>query len=167
MARNLIVDGITYQFPNDGDTDWGQDLYDWAEAVSNELVTLAEREIPAGGLSGQIIQKKSNTDFDTEWVNPPSGTSEGGGSYTAGSGLALAGTIFSIATDGVTTPEIKDGAVTLSKLADGTAANQIMVYDGSDWTLEAKPSGGGSSGCLLYTSPSPRDRQKSRMPSSA
>ena len=26
---------------------------------------------------------------------------------------------------------------------------------------------GWSSGCLLYTSPSPRDRQKSRMPSSA
>ena len=26
---------------------------------------------------------------------------------------------------------------------------------------------GGHSGCLLYTSPSPRDRQKSRMPSSA
>ena len=28
------------------------------------------------------------------------------------------------------------------------------------------PNGNGS-GCLLYTSPSPRDRQKSRMPSSA
>ena len=27
--------------------------------------------------------------------------------------------------------------------------------------------GGGFPGCLLYTSPSPRDRQKSRMPSSA
>ena len=27
--------------------------------------------------------------------------------------------------------------------------------------------GGGSVACLLYTSPSPRDRQKSRMPSSA
>ena len=26
---------------------------------------------------------------------------------------------------------------------------------------------GGPAGCLLYTSPSPRDRQKSRMPSSA
>ena len=26
---------------------------------------------------------------------------------------------------------------------------------------------GGINGCLLYTSPSPRDRQKSRMPSSA
>ena len=30
------------------------------------------------------------------------------------------------------------------------------------------PDGGdGGKGCLLYTSPSPRDRQKSRMPSSA
>ena len=29
------------------------------------------------------------------------------------------------------------------------------------WTFGSKPS------CLLYTSPSPRDRQKSRMPSSA
>ena len=28
-------------------------------------------------------------------------------------------------------------------------------------------SDGGLGGCLLYTSPSPRDRQKSRMPSSA
>ena len=27
--------------------------------------------------------------------------------------------------------------------------------------------GGSTGGCLLYTSPSPRDRQKSRMPSSA
>ena len=31
------------------------------------------------------------------------------------------------------------------------------------WTALGKP----RSGCLLYTSPSPRDRQKSRMPSSA
>ena len=29
------------------------------------------------------------------------------------------------------------------------------------------PNGAGKSTCLLYTSPSPRDRQKSRMPSSA
>ena len=37
-----------------------------------------------------------------------------------------------------------------------------------DSTLQTKPSGASSSmPCLLYTSPSPRDRQKSRMPSSA
>ena len=31
----------------------------------------------------------------------------------------------------------------------------------------APAAGAGPAGCLLYTSPSPRDRQKSRMPSSA
>ena len=34
-------------------------------------------------------------------------------------------------------------------------------------SLQALPAGSGSESCLLYTSPSPRDRQKSRMPSSA
>ena len=33
--------------------------------------------------------------------------------------------------------------------------------------LLAGPAGCGKTTCLLYTSPSPRDRQKSRMPSSA
>ena len=36
-----------------------------------------------------------------------------------------------------------------------------------DLDLEALPASPFSSPCLLYTSPSPRDRQKSRMPSSA
>ena len=35
------------------------------------------------------------------------------------------------------------------------------------WRLEDHPSEGQIRICLLYTSPSPRDRQKSRMPSSA
>ena len=38
------------------------------------------------------------------------------------------------------------------------------------WVVKAQVHAGGrgkSGGCLLYTSPSPRDRQKSRMPSSA
>ena len=37
---------------------------------------------------------------------------------------------------------------------------QIFTTDNMLWT-------GGNGTCLLYTSPSPRDRQKSRMPSSA
>ena len=37
----------------------------------------------------------------------------------------------------------------------GVAERWVMSEDGLSWT------------CLLYTSPSPRDRQKSRMPSSA
>ena len=38
-----------------------------------------------------------------------------------------------------------------------TATERILYYTGRSHKL----------GCLLYTSPSPRDRQKSRMPSSA
>ena len=39
-------------------------------------------------------------------------------------------------------------------------------HDGASIRSLARESGR-SYGCLLYTSPSPRDRQKSRMPSSA
>ena len=35
------------------------------------------------------------------------------------------------------------------------------------WTLAAAAYNAGNYGCLLYTSPSPRDRTRSRMPSSA
>ena len=40
--------------------------------------------------------------------------------------------------------------------------NNVYYYNGTAWT-----SFSGDITCLLYTSPSPRDRQKSRMPSSA
>ena len=39
----------------------------------------------------------------------------------------------------------------------------LLIIDGK----EASLCGGEKDTCLLYTSPSPRDRQKSRMPSSA
>ena len=40
-------------------------------------------------------------------------------------------------------------------------------YEPTEWRKAAENKKQGSSDCLLYTSPSPRDRQKSRMPSSA
>ena len=51
-------------------------------------------------------------------------------------------------------------------------AGQVLQFDGTNWVPGAIPTGGSGGGgvfyyCLLYTSPSPRDRQKSRMPSSA
>ena len=55
--------------------------------------------------------------------------------------------------------EIKD-------LADGIhlTSDRLMSLNKKKYN---KPYGAMPSGCLLYTSPSPRDRQKSRMPSSA
>ena len=64
--------------------------------------------------------------------------------------------------------------------ADTPGATITAISAGENYTLSEKPSGmiKANSGsrltsekvfgvCLLYTSPSPRDRQKSRMPSSA
>ena len=45
----------------------------------------------------------------------------------------------------------------------GKRAGQSMV----DYVSSTKPMALSDNACLLYTSPSPRDRQKSRMPSSA
>ena len=39
--------------------------------------------------------------------------------------------------------------------------NPVTLYEGDSGTIDI------ANTCLLYTSPSPRDRQKSRMPSSA
>ena len=41
------------------------------------------------------------------------------------------------------------------------------IFVGDTEVIAADGTWGGSNSCLLYTSPSPRDRQKSRMPSSA
>ena len=45
--------------------------------------------------------------------------------------------------------------------------NEILAY-GDDKNIEVgTPNVDGAKGCLLYTSPSPRDMRRSRMPSSA
>ena len=68
----------------------------------------------------------------------------------------------------------KVGALTLdgtsAKISDYLSPNQMITaflsQDGKA-ILANIPLDGNSIACLLYTSPSPRDRQKSRMPSSA
>ena len=54
--------------------------------------------------------------------------------------------------------ELINGIIDGSKMADEEAAERQNAVDRNVEHLEL---------CLLYTSPSPRDRQKSRMPSSA
>ena len=50
--------------------------------------------------------------------------------------------------------------------AGWTYTSQLTVEAGM-YVIHAHYSPAQGNGCLLYTSPSPRDRQKSRMPSSA
>ena len=70
-------------------------------------------------------------------------------------------------------------AIVVGALAVASTANAGLFAEGDLGLSRTKLSNGGSSktkieprvavgyNCLLYTSPSPRDRQKSRMPSSA
>ena len=71
---------------------------------------------------------------------------------------------------------VTDGGLSGRKLpvADGRAADFAVVVaasdsgDGASWYLvELDQDGVSREACLLYTSPSPRDRTRSRMPSSA
>lgn len=62
--------------------------------------------------------------------------------YTPGAGLGLAGTTFSVADDGVTTPKLANGAVTTAKLA-GSAVTSAQIVDGTIALADL-----GANGCL-------------------
>ena len=60
---------------------------------------------------------------------------------------------------------VSTGSVAYEKSQINEAVGKVK---GPIWVVKAQiHAGGRGKGCLLYTSPSPRDRQKSRMPSSA
>ena len=52
-------------------------------------------------------------------------------------------------------------------LGSFSSASKVYLGVATYGSIKGRGGNGGSRGCLLYTSPSPRDRQKSRMPSSA
>ena len=52
-------------------------------------------------------------------------------------------------------------------IADGPRGLYVLEWYGGHDPMEGERIIGNIGACLLYTSPSPRDRQKSRMPSSA
>ena len=58
-----------------------------------------------------------------------------------------------------------EGTVMIGK--DGNMGSPVSLYVKGDGTNAVYIEGDLYVSCLLYTSPSPRDRQKSRMPSSA
>lgn len=50
----------------------GLSTNDYTDAEKTKLANLVSGgNVPAGGLTGQILQKKSTTDYDSEWVNQP------------------------------------------------------------------------------------------------
>ena len=74
-----------------------------------------------------------------------------------------------IGDEGVFQQDLAQYSAGISKLS--ATGGSFGVNNVIDYELNNSPSnrfnGDGTRSCLLYTSPSPRDRQKSRMPSSA
>src|SRR5665213_617497 len=80
----------------------------------------------------------------------------------ARSGLTVLGIVIGIASV-ITLVAVDKGATSVIQSSiQCLGSNLLLVSPGA----AATAGGFGVSACLLYTSPSPRDRQKSRMPSS-
>ena len=124
---------------------------------------LAYGELALNYADGKLYYKRSDNTIQNLI---PTGGGTGTVTSVAGtgtvSGLTLTGTVTS------------SGSITLGgtlNLSAAPAIGNTTANTGAFTTLAASGavtlSGGTANGCLLYTSPSPRDRQKSRMPSSA
>lgn len=57
MAINLNVNGVNYEYPQEGDTGWGQATTLWAQAVTNGMLQKA----------GGLFQLTSNVDFGSNF----------------------------------------------------------------------------------------------------
>ena len=148
------MDSITVSFP----TSNGEYNY-FAGISNNNLVTFgAPAGITANALArdslGNIyIGGTTNNAFGAAFIlyNGTTFTSIAGGSFN--------GSIESLTVDSNNSVYIGGQFTTIG----ARTFNRVACYSGGTYVAM----GGGVNGCLLYTSPSPRDRQKSRMPSSA
>ena len=55
--RELKVGTKLYPFPHTGDLDWGEDVYEWAEAVSQTLGGITNISLPEGGALDKYFLK--------------------------------------------------------------------------------------------------------------
>ncbi|MFI8603098.1 beta strand repeat-containing protein [Cellulophaga baltica] len=96
---------------------------DWV-LVDDSALTITEID----GIIGNEIVDVTNTTLTR------TGTGVAGDEFTVA--VATEGiTANELAADAVTTDKITDNNVTLAKLEDGTAAGQLMQWDGTDWIL--------------------------------
>ena len=86
--------------------------------------------------------------------------------------IELEGTVIEAKPNATFLVELSNGHKILAHISGKLRMNYIRIVPGDKVTVEMSPydlTKGRITwrACLLYTSPSPRDRQKSRMPSSA
>lgn len=104
-----------------------------AAKLGSASVTTAKLD-PTGATSGQVLTYNGST---VAWATPASGTT-----YTAGTGLSLAGTTFSLASGGVASSHLAAGAVTSGALGAGAVGTTALADGGVTSTKLAASSVG-------------------------
>ena len=97
-------------------------------------------------------------------------TSADDGSSIPGAAVVIKGTTLGTVTDmdGKFTLKVSTSAQTLMISFVGMVGAEVTITGATNYAVKLKSENiSVDEVCLLYTSPSPRDRQKSRMPSSA
>ena len=112
--------------------------------IADNAVTLTK--LANGTAAGQLMQwdgtdwvlvdDSALTITETDGIIGNEVTDATDGTLTL-SGTGVVGDEFTLGVSplGITDTEIADNAVTLTKLANGTAAGQLMQWDGTDWVL--------------------------------
>lgn len=54
----------------------GQAMVTALQTIATHAAGLVGQGVPASGTTGQVLAKKSNTDYDTEWITPSGSTTE-------------------------------------------------------------------------------------------
>ena len=148
--------GSSYNVGNTLDAHEGQ-IADIDNRTIDNTADIGALEEATGGIS-RSADGTTNIAGDTSQIG---NSSQLGDSYQAGN----ATTVGNQTTYGLTSTGALDvnGSATFNSGADITGTLDV---DGSA-DIDGNLTVDGNTTCLLYTSPSPRDRQKSRMPSSA
>ena len=136
-----------------------------ASSAYSKAAAISAASVPGLTVTASNTQVEANAFSDVTLAN-------GDGSYD----LEVNGTtVLSTTEDGVISAENVVAAVNLNTGVTGVSATvddvtgviSFATTDGRDITVTETLSGASTTGCLLYTSPSPRDQRGSRMPSSA
>ena len=156
-AQNLTCDSLFVDSPNDFLTAYSNaQVWDTTYSLSADTLFYFSK-IDSGSANGNANLKQDNQTISGQKIEYKEFPESKGVSYAARGRVSILEQ-GRLATCGEAIYDRENGKTTLRINPEITDNGQII--SGSEIFLEYDD-------CLLYTSPSPRDRQKSRMPSSA
>ena len=121
---------------------------------------------------GEDAARAIGADFEYIY-NPSADMADMASSIQAAAATQPDGMVISLPDPDALGPAIKAAVaagvpvITMNSGLESSASLGALMHVGQPELLAGQKAGERAKACLLYTSPSPRDRQKSRMPSSA